>query len=32
VAVHPSDMCVALAALDADVHLRGASGERTVKL
>jgi xanthine dehydrogenase YagS FAD-binding subunit len=32
VATHPSDMCVALAALDAVVHLRGASGERTVAL
>ena len=32
VAVHPSDMCVALAALDAAVHLRGTSGERTVAL
>jgi xanthine dehydrogenase YagS FAD-binding subunit len=32
VATHPSDMCVALAALDAIVHLRGASGERTVAL
>jgi xanthine dehydrogenase YagS FAD-binding subunit len=32
VATHPSDMCVALAALDAAVHLRGASGERTVAL
>jgi xanthine dehydrogenase YagS FAD-binding subunit len=30
VATHPSDMCVALAALDAMVHLRGAGGERTV--
>jgi xanthine dehydrogenase YagS FAD-binding subunit len=28
VATHPSDMCVALAALDATVHLRGAGGER----
>ena len=28
VAVHPSDMCVALAALDAVVHLRSATGER----
>ena len=28
VATHPSDMCVALAALDATVHLRSASGER----
>jgi xanthine dehydrogenase YagS FAD-binding subunit len=32
VAAHPSDMCVALAALDAVVHLRSASGERTVAL
>jgi xanthine dehydrogenase YagS FAD-binding subunit len=32
VATHPSDMCVALAALDAVVHLRSASGERTVEL
>jgi len=32
VATHPSDMCVALAALDAVVHLRGTSGERTVAL
>jgi len=32
VATHPSDMCVALAALDAVVHLCGASGERTVEL
>src|SRR6202012_4912378 len=31
-ATHPSDMCVALAALDAVVHLRGASGDRTVPL
>jgi xanthine dehydrogenase YagS FAD-binding subunit len=30
VATHPSDMCVALAALDAIVHLRGAMGERTI--
>ncbi|MGA7524282.1 MAG: xanthine dehydrogenase family protein subunit M [Acidobacteriaceae bacterium] len=28
VATHPSDMCVALAALDATVHLRSAAGER----
>nr|WP_314466649.1 xanthine dehydrogenase family protein subunit M [uncultured Novosphingobium sp.] len=28
VAVHPSDMCVALAALDAVVHLRGNGGKR----
>ena len=30
VATHPSDMCVALAALDAIVHLEGASGARTL--
>lgn len=28
VAVHPSDMCVALAALDAIVHIEGAAGPR----
>jgi xanthine dehydrogenase YagS FAD-binding subunit len=32
VATHPSDMCVALAALDATVHLRGSQGERTVPI
>jgi xanthine dehydrogenase YagS FAD-binding subunit len=32
VATHPSDMCVALAALDAIVHVRSAQGERTVAL
>jgi xanthine dehydrogenase YagS FAD-binding subunit len=32
VATHPSDMCVALAALDAIVHLRGPDGDRTMKL
>ena len=32
VATHPSDMCVALAALDALVHLRGPRGERTLAL
>ena len=32
VATHPSDMCVALAALDAAVHLRGAGGERRLPL
>jgi xanthine dehydrogenase YagS FAD-binding subunit len=32
IAAHPSDMCVALAALDAVVHLKSRSGERTVKL
>jgi len=30
VATHPSDMCVALAALDATVHLEGTGGRRTV--
>jgi xanthine dehydrogenase YagS FAD-binding subunit len=30
VATHPSDLCVALAALDATVHLQGADGARTV--
>jgi xanthine dehydrogenase YagS FAD-binding subunit len=30
VATHPSDMCVALAALDATVHLEGTGGPRTV--
>ena len=32
VATHPSDMCVALAALDAIVHLQGTGGSRTVPL
>jgi xanthine dehydrogenase YagS FAD-binding subunit len=32
VATHPSDMCVALVALDAVVHLRSMSGVRTVPL
>ena len=32
VATHPSDMCVALAALDAVVHIRSVSGERRVDL
>jgi len=30
VATHPSDMCVALAAVDATVHLRGRDGARTL--
>ncbi|HWF07594.1 MAG TPA: xanthine dehydrogenase family protein subunit M [Bryobacteraceae bacterium] len=30
VAVHPSDMCVALAALDATVLVRGVNGERSI--
>lgn len=32
VATHPSDMCVALAALDAVVHLRSSRGERALPL
>ncbi len=32
VATHPSDMCVALAALDAVVHLEGPNGARTLDL
>jgi xanthine dehydrogenase YagS FAD-binding subunit len=32
IATHPSDMCVALAALDAVVHLAGTGGTRTVPL
>ncbi|MGY2734694.1 FAD binding domain-containing protein [Sphingomonas sp. UYP23] len=32
VATHPSDMCVALAALDAQVHLQGPTGARTLPL
>jgi xanthine dehydrogenase YagS FAD-binding subunit len=32
VATHPSDMCVALAALGASVHLRSANGERTLPM
>lgn len=30
IATHPSDMCVALAALDATVHVMGPAGERTI--
>jgi xanthine dehydrogenase YagS FAD-binding subunit len=30
IATHPSDMCVALAALDATVHVIGPSGERAI--
>lgn len=30
IATHPSDMCVALAALDAVVHVRGPSGARAI--
>lgn len=32
VATHPSDMCVALAALDAEVELTGTGGTRAIKL
>ncbi len=32
IATHPSDMCVALAALDAIVHVEGPSGARQIKL
>jgi xanthine dehydrogenase YagS FAD-binding subunit len=32
VATHPSDMCVALAALDAIVHVRGSRSERALAL
>ena len=32
VATHPSDMAVALAALDATVHVRGRGGERTIPI
>ena len=32
VATHPSDMCVAMVALDAVVHLDGADGPRTLAL
>ena len=30
IATHPSDMCVALAALDAKVHVAGSGGERAM--
>jgi xanthine dehydrogenase YagS FAD-binding subunit len=30
IATHPSDMCVALAALDARLHVTGAKGERVI--
>ena len=30
IATHPSDMCVALAALDATVHVSGPAGERAI--
>lgn len=31
IATHPSDFAVTLAALDATVHIRGASGDRTLR-
>ncbi len=30
IATHPSDLCVALTALDAKVHVRGPAGERVI--
>ena len=30
IATHPSDMCVALAALEAKVHVTGPRGERVI--
>jgi xanthine dehydrogenase YagS FAD-binding subunit len=30
IATHPSDMCIALAALDAVIHVQGPQGERTI--
>src|SRR5262249_53403266 len=32
IATHPSDMCVALAALEAKVYVTGPAGERTIPL
>ena len=32
IAVHPSDMCVALAVLEANVHVTGPRGERAIAL
>jgi xanthine dehydrogenase YagS FAD-binding subunit len=32
IATHPSDMCVALTALDAKVHVVGPNGERTIAM
>jgi xanthine dehydrogenase YagS FAD-binding subunit len=32
IATHPSDMCVALAALDATVHVAGPAGERAMAI
>jgi xanthine dehydrogenase YagS FAD-binding subunit len=30
IATHPSDMCVAMAALDAEIHVQGPKGKRTI--
>jgi xanthine dehydrogenase YagS FAD-binding subunit len=32
IATHPSDMCVAMTALDAVVHVRGLAGERAIPI
>ncbi|MCU1297664.1 MAG: molybdopterin dehydrogenase, FAD-binding domain protein [Acidobacteriaceae bacterium] len=32
IATHPSDMCIAMMALEAVIHLRGQQGERTVPI
>ncbi|ONF97104.1 FAD binding domain-containing protein [Sphingomonas jeddahensis] len=32
IATHPSDMCVALAALNADIHVTGPAGERVIPI
>jgi xanthine dehydrogenase YagS FAD-binding subunit len=32
IAVHPSDMCVALSALDATIRVQGPNGERTIPI
>lgn len=31
IATHPSDMCVAMVALDTIIHVQGTNGERTIK-
>ena len=32
IATHPSDMCVAMTALEAVIHVQGAKGERTIAI
>ena len=32
IATHPSDMCVALLALDAEIRVAGSGGERTIRM